>query len=113
MKRVWRQLSDGSLVEITAGDPRPVRGNDSVLWNDRLYQDAGDPRFSSRSQHREFMRSRGLTTVDDYIETWKKAERQRAEFYTNAPDKSRAEDVVRAFQNPKTGISRKDVIPKE
>ena len=111
MRRRWIQQKDGSLLEV---DPNYVNpGNtDYVLWNDRQYQDANDPRFASRTQHREYMRSRGLTTADDFKGTWSSAERQRAEFYARAPDRSRREDVARAVENPKQGLSRKNIIPE-
>ena len=95
MRRIWRQQSDGSLVEVTGGS-RPVRRDDSALWNDRSYQDAGDPRFNSRTTHRQYMRDHGLTTADDYAGTWDRAAKDRAAFYTNAPDPARRGDVERA-----------------
>jgi UDP-2,3-diacylglucosamine pyrophosphatase LpxH len=114
MRRRWIYPANG-------GEPFEVDGDyvapsaavyNGLLWNDRTYQDAGDPRFASRSQHKEFMKANGLTTVDDYKSSWSKQEKQRAEFYTNAPDRSRTEDVVRAFTDPKKNLSRKNIIPE-
>lgn len=72
---------DGELHEITNEvQPTPrVQNTDSVLWNDRAYQDLNDPRFTSRTQHREYMKRHGLTVTSDFTETWKKAERTRLE----------------------------------
>ena len=55
---------------------------DGVLWNDRSYEglkatDGTD--ISSRTKHREYMRRHGLTTADDYTETWKRAEKEHAD----------------------------------
>lgn len=70
---------DGELVEITNEmQPTPRAGvKDSILWNDRQYQDMGDPRFGSRTQHREYMKQNGLTVTSDYTDTWRKAEKAR------------------------------------
>jgi hypothetical protein len=68
------------LVEV--GDeyqPGPRSNTDSVLWNDRTYQEMGDGRFTSRQQHRDYMKQHGLTTVDDYSNQWKNQERRRVE----------------------------------
>lgn len=67
------------MVEVTSdyiSVPRQAKDN-GVLWNDRDYQDMGDKRFSSRTQHRDYMRQHGLTTADDYKDTWRKNEAQR------------------------------------
>jgi hypothetical protein len=111
MRRRWIQQKDGSLVEC-AGTERISANADSLLWNDRLYQDANDPRFSSRSEHRKYMRAHNLVTVDDFRETWAKSQVARAEFYRSAPDASRVQDVAQAFNNPKSGLSRKNIFPR-
>lgn len=115
MRKRWIYPANGDPCYVVGEDYVPLRGvnTDSVLWNDRVYQDAGDPRFASRSEHRRYMAQHGLTTVDDYGQAWKKSEKERAEFYARAPDRSRAEDIARAFDNPQKGLSRKDIIPKE
>ena len=46
------------LVEVSADFVPDPRNGEAVLWNDREYQDGNDPRFRSRSQHREFMAAR-------------------------------------------------------
>ncbi len=76
-KRRWVQIG-GELVEVSADyvpEPRSVPG--SALWNDRAYQDMGDPRFKSRTEHREFMRQHGYATADDFKETWRENEKRR------------------------------------
>jgi hypothetical protein len=97
MRRRFIQQADGTLLEVSLDyQAEPVR-HDSVLWNDRSYQDANDPRFASRSQHREFMKRNGLTTVDDFTGHFEREERRRDAFRTSAPDPSRARDIARAL----------------
>ena len=70
----------GELVEIT-DDYQPERHNDSgALWGDRSYDglratDGTD--ISTRAKHREYMKLNNLATVDDFKETWSKAQEQR------------------------------------
>lgn len=80
-RRSWVQIG-GELIEVTPGMEIPQRDSakhNGLLWNDREYQDMGDPRFNSRSSHREYMRAHGLTTTDDFKETWRTAEKRRVE----------------------------------
>lgn len=101
-RRKWVQI-DGQLVEVDPATYRPkTRVDDSALWGDRHYDgvratDGAD--ISSRTKHREYMKRMGLTTVDDYSETWRKAERQREDFLTRGVDGTRREDVARAMFN--------------
>lgn len=88
---------NGEAIEVPLDYDEPPRGADEVLWNDRSYQDMGDSRFRSRSEHREYMARRGLTTADDFKGEWAQAAKQRDEFYTKAPDKTRAQDVAQAI----------------
>lgn len=95
-RKRWVQIN-GELIEVSPDyvpDPRTVQ--DSALWNDRAYQDMGDPRFSSRSQHREFMARHGYTTVDDYHETWRKQEAERIKV-RHGYDPTRRADVERVI----------------
>jgi len=77
------------------------------LWNDREYQDMNDPRFSSRSQHRQYMRDNGLSTMDDWTQTWAKAAQERAAWYTEGRDPSRKSDVARALELVQQGRGRR------
>ena len=52
--------------------------------------------ISSRAKHRAYMRERGLTTADDFRETWAKQERERAE-RMQGEDATRTGDIVRAI----------------
>lgn len=65
----------------------PVGGRaiDNALAGDRSYAglratDGTD--ISTRSKHREYMRRHGLTTADDFKDTWAKAQAKRDEFRT-------------------------------
>lgn len=98
MRRRWVQI-EGELVEVTRDyqQPSPDSARDAgVLWNDRQYQDAGDPRFASRTQHREFMKRNGLTTTDDYNVEWRQKEAQRLKVKAGY-DPTRKEDIARAI----------------
>jgi hypothetical protein len=88
--------------------PRRVDGpsGDSWRYNDRLYSDnpfrAPDGTvINSRAKHREYMRRNGLTTMDDFKDTWDKAAKERAKFYTPGEaydSKSRREDLERSIK---------------
>jgi hypothetical protein len=88
------------MVEVGPGfvpEGRSTSNTDAVLWNDRAYQDMGDPRFKSRAQHREYMHARGLTVTSDYTQEWKKSEEQRVRFKQTGHDPSRKRDVIEAI----------------
>jgi hypothetical protein len=99
-------MPGGELVEV-GGDyvAGPRANTDAVLWNDRAYQDIGDPRFTSRSTHREYMRANGLTLADDYKGEWAKNLGERAAIKKGAAlrDGSRAGDVARALDAVRNG----------
>jgi hypothetical protein len=71
----------------------------NALAGDRHYQglcatDGTD--VGSRSKHRAYMRERGLTTVDDYTQTWaRQAEERKARLA--GEDRSRVHDVAEAI----------------
>lgn len=98
MRRRYVQLDNGELVEVSLyARLHDSKASDGVLWGDRGY-DVGDARFHSRTSHRSYMRARGLTTADDYKEEWRRAQKQRDDFYTTGgKDPSRAGDVARAL----------------
>lgn len=79
----------------------PERAVDAPIMVDRFYEGQVTPDgvdIGSRRKHRQYMRDNGLTTSDDFTETWKKAaavrERSRTE---GAPDSARREQVGRAM----------------
>lgn len=98
MRKRWIYPEHGEPYEVGPGDIPVLRGTitDAVLWNDRMYQDCGDPRFNSRTTHREYMKRNGLTLADDYKGEWAKARERRVDYYTRSTDPSRKHDVERA-----------------
>jgi hypothetical protein len=87
---------NGELIEVTDEARDFARRADHILWNDRAYQDMNDPRFRSRSEHREYMKRNGLTTVDDFKQHDERMAKQRADFYRGV-DAERKTDLARAF----------------
>lgn len=53
--------------------------------------------ISTRSKHREYMKKNGLTTADDFTESWSKAAQQRAEYFQGKSGAISREDVARAI----------------
>lgn len=95
-RRRWIYPKGGDPVEVDPEyKPEPKNG-DAVMWNDRLYQDANDPRYLSRATHREYMKRNGLTTMDDFKGEWAGAEKKRqAAFQGIAPE--RKQQIAQAF----------------
>lgn len=52
--------------------------------------------ISSRAKHRAYMREHGLTTMDDYTQTWARAERERADRMAGV-DPQRVHDIADAI----------------
>jgi hypothetical protein len=72
------------------------------LAGDRHYDGLKAPDgtdISSRTKHREYMKRNGLTTADDYTETWKKAEEQRNRYRQGEPGTGAVtrDDIARAL----------------
>ena len=91
------------FVEVTDDYISPIRTiTDAALWNDRSYDGLaatdGTP-INSRTKHREYMKANGLTTADDFKQTWDNARRQRDAYFTGQPGSGavRREDVARAI----------------
>lgn len=91
------------LIEVSS-DYVGTRGvsTDSILWNDRTYQDMGDPRFTSRGEHRQYMKQNGLTTADDYKNQWPKDQAMREKRLAGY-DPSRKQDIADAIRRPRIG----------
>jgi len=104
MRRRWIQIN-GELIEVTRDYQQPSPDsakNAGVLWNDREYQDMGDSRFTSRSQHKEYMKAKGITTADDFSGEWKKKEALRLR-QKEGYDPTRREDLERALSTLSKG----------
>ena len=99
MRRRWIYPKDGEPYEVGADYVQPVdkTAGESVLWNDKSYQDMGDPRFQSRTQHRAYMKQNDLTTCDDFKGEWAGAAKQREQIQSGA-DPQRREQIARLLQ---------------
>ncbi len=92
------------MVEVTPGYA-PKRRDEALnhlggLWGDRHYDglaatDGTD--ISSRKKHREYMKRTGLTTADDFKETWAKAKVERERYYTQGGS-VRKQDIREAIE---------------
>ena len=52
--------------------------------------------ISTRTKHRQYMRERGLTTIDDYKDTWQRDAKERAE-RLEGKDPTRRNDIAEAI----------------
>jgi hypothetical protein len=88
---------DGEPIEVGADYIPPPRSvTDAILWNDRSYQDMNDPRFKSRTQHRQYMKEKGVTVTSDFNNEWREKEKQRIE-WKQGRDPSRKQDIERVI----------------
>lgn len=104
MRRKYRyDPESGEMIEVGAATPPPAKkgalNHMGGLWSDRHYDgmratDGAD--ISSRRKHREYMKRHGLTTADDFKETWARAQRER-EHYMQHGGSVRKEDIRRAI----------------
>lgn len=86
----------------------PAAGLANALAGDRHYENMRGPNgedLSSRTKHREFMKSSGLTTADDFSSSWAKQHDERQAFRTgHANDtelrKELTEKVMTAVAQP-------------
>lgn len=86
------------LIEVTDDYTSPARA-DSALWSDRSYEGMVAPDgtdISSRTKHREYMKAKGLTTMDDFKDSWAKAKESRERYMTEGGSFKRA-DIERAI----------------
>ena len=90
----------GEMVEVTAEPPRQADVRLSGLWGDRHYDglrttDGVD--ISSRKKHREYMKRTGLTTADDFKQSWDNARREREHYMKNGGT-VRKSDIAEAIR---------------
>jgi hypothetical protein len=52
--------------------------------------------ISTRTKHRQYMRDKGLTTIDDFKDTWQRDAKERAE-RLEGKDPSRRADIIEAL----------------
>lgn len=104
-KRWYQDRETGELIPVDDEHTPEIRQAhaDSVLWNDRNYQDMGDPRFSSRTQHRDYMKAKGLTTADDFKGQWRESEKKRIESRQGRTLGQRRAEIVQSIQKLNAG----------
>ena len=99
-RRRWIQdRKTGELIEVTADYIPEMRTDSGALWGDSSYDGMRAPDgtdISSRTKHREYMRATGLTTTDDFSQTWAKAKQERERLYTQGGT-FRRQDIERAI----------------
>jgi hypothetical protein len=87
------------MVEITDDYQPEMRTDSGALWGDRHYDGVKAPDgtdISTRTKHREYMKRTGLTTADDFKETWAQAKANRERLFTEGGT-FRRQDVERAI----------------
>lgn len=87
------------LIEVTDDYQAPMRSDSGALWGDRHYDGVTAPDgtdISTRTKHREYMKRTGLTTADDFKETWAQAKASRERLFTEGGT-FRRQDVERAI----------------
>jgi hypothetical protein len=104
---------DGHAVEVPTGYEQSSDAQ-FVIIGDRHYDglqatDGAD--ISTRAKHRAYMKANGLTTMDDYTETWKK-DAQRREDVLAGKDKNRKNDMVEAVQKLQAGYKPQTRLPQ-
>lgn len=98
---------DENLKEMVEGPgPRRVDGSgDGWRFSDRVYSSKpfttpDGTVINSRKKHREYMKKNNLTTVDDFKNTWKEAQKEREAFFTGNDTREREQrkrDIVDAI----------------
>ena len=99
-RRRWIQdRKTGELIEVTADYIPEMRTDSGALWGDSSYDGMRAPDgtdISSRTKHREYMKAHGVTTMDDFKDTWAQAKASRERYYTEGGSFKRA-DIERAI----------------
>ena len=99
-RRRWIQdRKTGELIEVTADYQAEMRTDSGALWGDRSYEGMKAPDgtdISTRTKHREYMKANGVTTMDDFTNSWAKAKESRERYMTEGGSFKRA-DIERAI----------------
>jgi hypothetical protein len=98
-RRYIQDRKTGELIEITADHQAELRTDSGALWGDRSYDgltatDGTD--ISTRTKHREYMKANGLTTADDFKNTWSQSQAKRERLFTEGGTFSKR-DIERAI----------------
>lgn len=89
---------DSEMERVLSVNPA-MSGLANAMAGDRHYDGMRAPDgadISSRTKHRQYMKEHGVTTVDDYKETWKEKQKEREALRTATfQDKALRETVAR------------------
>ena len=99
---------DGEALEVSPDYQQPKDEAKFRVVNDRHYDGlraTDGTNISTRKRHREYMKRNGLTTMDDYTETWKQDAKQR-EKRMQGIDPNRKRDIAEAMQRLEHGPRR-------
>lgn len=82
MRRIY--IYDKQLKKIVEVTPRKRTRKNNIMVSDNHYEglratDGTD--ISTRKKHRDYMKQHGLTTVDDYKDSWAKKKTMRKNYY--------------------------------
>lgn len=87
-------------MEVTGDEPLALPVDSGALWGDDEYRNMratdGTP-IDTRTKHREYMRQRGLTTVDDFKQSFEQSAKER-ERIRRGEDPTRVRDIIRAIE---------------
>ena len=108
MRRIWvyrpahpKANERGFVAAEDLGWEQPKDAKNAPIMAGRFYENTAatdGTDIGSRRKHRDYMKAHGLTTADDYTETWKRAEKERETALSPDWDKKgRREDVARAW----------------
>ena len=103
-RRRWVYV-EGQAMEVAADYEQPTAATQVPVLNDRHYDglratDGAD--ISTRRKHREYMKRHGLTTMDDFTQTWKKEAGEREKRFAGH-DPSRKRDFAEAVEKLRSG----------
>lgn len=111
-RRSFRYIVDpetGHVTEVELATGHDIEARTQIRTGncyEGLRATDGTP-INSRAKHREYMRLHGFTTADDYKESWAKAQKERADFYTTGGDhEARKEAIGRAIYEHERGKRR-------
>jgi hypothetical protein len=106
MRKTWHWDPEANALVEGPSPSRSEGSGDGWRFSDRLY--SGTPFkghdgtiIDSRQKHREYMRRHGLTTMDDFTNTWERKRAEREAFYTPGAGhdrEARREAVARALE---------------
>ena len=103
-RRAWVYRTVEGKVEVYEKGTEPPTDTQArvPIVGDLHYANTVGPSgedLSTRTKHREFMKRTGLTTADDFKDTWAKAADERSQFLTtgNPGSKERRAAVERAL----------------